>query len=464
MADLSILPTSPIPAPSARSGTRSLSSETTASDNLSQNDQDPFQAVLAQEMRQPTDGMPQPDNGNSAALKDASGKDEIDQIADGKSGIAAMFPAFTLLNADGGSAQVGFANAMDAAKVEFASAMKSAKVEFAGQKGLAPVNISAVGDLPSAVVSGTETVMRSQDSLIAGDVNASGKSQKGAGILPITALGKDSDPVRAAASLPPSDVSGQISIAVPALASGVDRAAAAPQPAGRSAIAQGGRQTISTTTLPAASHSSAVDTAAEFAGSGKFVPAAGDILGDTGFAEYLTEKPQQSPSPSTAIQGAASISAAPSSPPSPVPVATVEPRLGTAGWDRALGDRMVWMAGGNHQVAQLHLNPPDLGPLQITLTIDHDQASAQFTSAHAQVREAIESAMPRLREMLADSGITLGNASVSADLPREQSQPQMQRDARGYPAPSGNTPVDAGFERRGTHLLHQPRGLVDTFA
>lgn len=122
------------------------------------------------------------------------------------------------------------------------------------------------------------------------------------------------------------------------------------------------------------------------------------------------------------------------------------------------------MAGGNHQVAQLHLNPPDLGPLQITLTIDHDQASAQFTSAHAQVREAIESAMPRLREMLADSGITLGNASVSADLPREQSQPQMQRDARGYPSPSGNTPVDAGFERRGTHLLHHSRGLVDTYA
>jgi len=74
-------------------------------------------------------------------------------------------------------------------------------------------------------------------------------------------------------------------------------------------------------------------------------------------------------------------------------------------------------------VAELHLNPPHLGPLEVRLSITSDQnavANAQFTSPHAAVREAIEAAMPRLREILAESGVTLGNTTVGNDSFRQQ--------------------------------------------
>jgi flagellar hook-length control protein FliK len=120
---------------------------------------------------------------------------------------------------------------------------------------------------------------------------------------------------------------------------------------------------------------------------------------------------------------------------------------------------MVWMAGRQLQVAELSLNPPELGPLQVTLTISNDQANAQFVSQHAAVREAIESAMPRLRDMLAAGGITLGNASVSADSFREQAQ----QDTRNpMPRASAHAGTDGAF--RVTQILRATHGLVDIFA
>lgn len=108
--------------------------------------------------------------------------------------------------------------------------------------------------------------------------------------------------------------------------------------------------------------------------------------------------------------------------PGPLPALSVAPRVGAAEWGGAVGEKMVWMANQNHQVAELHLNPPNLGPLEVRLTISNDQASALFVSQHSAVRDAIETALPRLREMLADNGIMLGNASVGSESFSQQQQ------------------------------------------
>jgi len=163
--------------------------------------------------------------------------------------------------------------------------------------------------------------------------------------------------------------------------------------------------------------------------------------------------------PATLLPFAAPAQIAPA--PNAVPVATLDAHLADRGWDQGLGDKLVWMAGQGHQMAQLHLNPPDLGPLKITLTLTHDQASAQFFSAHPQVREAIQAAMPRLREMLAGSGITLGNANVSSGA--FGGQPQPQHAPRAYPFPAAIAAAPSGGITRGERLLQRALGRVDTF-
>ena len=204
--------------------------------------------------------------------------------------------------------------------------------------------------------------------------------------------------------------------------------------------------------------------AAEFSATGKFLPAGTaeirrEIAFDTG---------RQEPHPAALVAPVAfaAIPSATAAPPrfAHAPAVSVDVRVGERGWDQALGDKLVWMTGQNRQVAQLHLNPPELGPLQITLTLDKGEASAAFVSAHAPVRDAIESAMPKLREMLADAGIALGNASVGADASRDQAQPQQQRESRVYTAHPIGAAADPGFVTGGTQLLPLSRGLVDIFA
>ena len=131
-------------------------------------------------------------------------------------------------------------------------------------------------------------------------------------------------------------------------------------------------------------------------------------------------------------------------------------------WADDFSQKVTWIATQRSQSAELHLNPAQLGPLEVSLKLNGDQATLQFTSAHAAVREAIEQSIPRLRDMLADSGISLGNTTVSDQAPREQ-QKQSQASAM-----RGNSDTDNSLESdtapmQTTTLVSRHNGMVDTF-
>jgi hypothetical protein len=101
--------------------------------------------------------------------------------------------------------------------------------------------------------------------------------------------------------------------------------------------------------------------------------------------------------------------------------------LGHAAWEQSLA-RQVLMAGQG-QLRELHikLNPSHLGSIDISLQVDGDSASIAFSSQHAVVREAVESSLPRLREMFSGSGINLGNVDVGGqDTARGQEREAQQ--------------------------------------
>jgi len=114
----------------------------------------------------------------------------------------------------------------------------------------------------------------------------------------------------------------------------------------------------------------------------------------------------------------------------------VESPVRSPAFAQELGDRLVWMSSGRQgqHVAEISLNPANLGPVEVKLSVSGGQASAQFFSPHPQVREAIEAAMPKLREMLAEAGVALGQANVQdQSLSREQvfSGQQARREGEG---------------------------------
>jgi len=143
----------------------------------------------------------------------------------------------------------------------------------------------------------------------------------------------------------------------------------------------------------------------------------------------------------------------------------VNATVGSAAWGAELGQKVVWMVGEKQHVAELHVNPPELGPLDIKLTISEHNTTAVFTSPHGAVRDAVEAALPRLREVLAESGIMLGNASVTSDTPQDGSAFAAQQEQ----ARRGNTasPVAKAAAVGAPPVISQlvlRNGLVDLFA
>jgi flagellar hook-length control protein FliK len=123
------------------------------------------------------------------------------------------------------------------------------------------------------------------------------------------------------------------------------------------------------------------------------------------------------------------------------------------------------MANQSHQVAELHLNPPNLGPIEVRLTISNDQASAVFVSHQSVVREAIETALPRLREMLADNGIMLGNVTVGSESFSQQQAPDQRGGKEGGGrGESGAEGVMARMSGLGRPAGLMRDGMVDIFA
>ncbi|MGH8807320.1 MAG: flagellar hook-length control protein FliK [Noviherbaspirillum sp.] len=142
------------------------------------------------------------------------------------------------------------------------------------------------------------------------------------------------------------------------------------------------------------------------------------------------------------------------------------PHVGNPGWDQALGQKVVWMVSNAQQSASLTLNPPDLGPLQVVLNISNSHATANFTAAQPEVRQALESAMPKLREMLGEAGIQLGQANVSAGTPNGQQGAYAQREPERQPSrgagqvsDSADTPAQVSRSQ----VVTGGQGLVDTF-
>ncbi len=104
-------------------------------------------------------------------------------------------------------------------------------------------------------------------------------------------------------------------------------------------------------------------------------------------------------------------------------------------WSQAVGERLHWMVGQQLQSAEIRLDPPELGSLDVKVMVNKDHATVHFVTHNPHVRDALEAATPRLREMFADAGLNLGDVNVS----QESFQQQAAREEAG-----GQTTAGAG--------------------
>ena len=136
-------------------------------------------------------------------------------------------------------------------------------------------------------------------------------------------------------------------------------------------------------------------------------------------------------------------------------------KMSSPAWNNALGERAIWVAAQSSRVAEIRLDPPELGSLNVRIQINQDQVNLSFTSPHAHVRDAVEQSLPRLREMFAEQGLELQDSSVS-----DQSQEdQRERFAESGGEQGGYSSGGSSSEAESTETQEQQSiGLVDYYA
>lgn len=86
-------------------------------------------------------------------------------------------------------------------------------------------------------------------------------------------------------------------------------------------------------------------------------------------------------------------------------------------WSEQVAGKIAWIAGRSIQSADIQLNPPEMGPIDVRISVQNDQAQVTVNAQNTQVREMLEANSSRLRDMLEQEGLSLADLNVSGDAP-----------------------------------------------
>lgn len=141
------------------------------------------------------------------------------------------------------------------------------------------------------------------------------------------------------------------------------------------------------------------------------------------------------------------------------PTLSIQATVGSAAFAAEIGSRVTGLAQAGITQAQLQLNPTDLGPVQVHITLQSGQASVWFGATHSETRAALEQSLPQLREMFAGAGLPLSDSGVFREPPQQQP-------AQSLPAP--DAAQARGSETAATAsaapVAHLRLALLDTYA
>lgn len=102
---------------------------------------------------------------------------------------------------------------------------------------------------------------------------------------------------------------------------------------------------------------------------------------------------------------------------------TLKLTKGQQAWGDALSERIAMNAAKDIKQVTIHLDPPELGSLELKLQIkDDQQTQVQVQVQSPQVKEALESSAQRLKDMLANQGLELSEFDVQTGAEQGKGQ------------------------------------------
>lgn len=157
---------------------------------------------------------------------------------------------------------------------------------------------------------------------------------------------------------------------------------------------------------------------------------------------------------------------------------TVRTPVDVPGFVPAFSARIAVLVREGVDLARVHLNPAEMGPVAVQVTREGQQVRVDLVAEQAGTRAVLEQALPSLAGALREAGFTLSGGGVfqgsgsqgqSGDLfsnpgagqggPNGQGEGRQPTQTRGQTGP--DDPAPSGLA---TGRLREPVGLVDEFA
>ena len=143
-------------------------------------------------------------------------------------------------------------------------------------------------------------------------------------------------------------------------------------------------------------------------------------------------------------------------------VANMQAPMQSREWAGEMAQRLVMMVSSKLNKAEIQLNPREMGTIDVKVSVKHDQANVIFSSHVAPTRDALEQAIPRLREMMEQNGVALGDVDVRDQDARESHEQGNQNQRQSARLAEAGAVIDESSEGgTGSQLAI---GLVDYYA
>lgn len=94
-------------------------------------------------------------------------------------------------------------------------------------------------------------------------------------------------------------------------------------------------------------------------------------------------------------------------------------------------EKIRWIVNARNSFAEIRLDPPELGSVQVKVNMSGEAATVNFVVQSSQARDALDQALPRLRDMLNQQGIELGQSSVQQEQQQQNGEQQQGQFAEG---------------------------------
>jgi flagellar hook-length control protein FliK len=128
----------------------------------------------------------------------------------------------------------------------------------------------------------------------------------------------------------------------------------------------------------------------------------------------------------------------------------------------AVKDKVMVMINQKIQQVDIQLDPPEMGNVHVRVNLQNEQAVVHFVVQNQQAKEALDQNINKLKEMLAENGVDVGDANIEQREPQSNEQQNMTSDQQQ----AGNE-QDASMTQSDNHMVNMVKASstgVDYYA